>query len=45
MPKLSNEFLRKWENLVEEVDKKDIPVECMKRVVIRLKDGKEDISM
>jgi len=40
MPRLSNEFLRKWESLVEEVDKKDIPVECMKRVVIRLKDGK-----
>lgn len=40
MPRLSNEFLRKWEDLVEEVDKKDIPVECMKRVVIRLKDGK-----
>lgn len=40
MPRFSTEFLRKWENLVEEADKRDIPVECMKRVVIRLKDGK-----
>ena len=40
MPRLSTEFLRKWESLVEEADKRDIPVECMKRVVIRLKDGK-----
>ena len=34
---LSEEFLEKWEDLVEGVEKKDIPIECIKRVVIRLK--------
>lgn len=38
--RLSNEFLEKWEDLVEGVEKKDIPIECIKRVVIRLADGK-----
>lgn len=38
--RLSDEFLEKWEDLVEGVEKKDIPIECIKRVVIRLTDGK-----
>ena len=37
---LSEEFLEQWEDLVEGVDKKDVPIECIKRVVLRLKDGK-----
>ena len=37
---LSEEFLEKWEDLVEGVEKKDIPIECIKRVVIRLKNGR-----
>lgn len=38
--RLSKGFLEQWEDLVEGVDKKDIPIECIKRVVIRLADGK-----
>jgi len=38
--RLSSEFLEQWEDLVEGVEKKDIPIECIKRVVIKLKDGK-----
>ena len=37
---LSSEFLEKWEDLVEGVEKKDIPIECIKRVVIRLSNGR-----
>jgi len=37
---LSEEFLSRWEDLVEGVDKTDVPVDCIKRVVIKLKDGR-----
>ncbi len=37
---LSEEFLSRWEDLVEGVDKTNVPVECIKRVVIKLKDGR-----
>ena len=37
---LSDEFLSRWEDLVEGVSKTDVPVNCIKRVVIRLKDGR-----
>ena len=40
MTRLSEEFLAKWEDLVDGVDKTDVPVECIKRLVIKLKDGK-----
>ena len=47
MVQLSDEFLKKWESLINEVDKSDVPVDCLKRVFIRFKDGKtraHDIS-
>ena len=37
---LSDEFLSRWEDLVEGVSKTDVPVDCIKRVVIKLKDGR-----
>ena len=37
---LSKEFLSRWEDLVEGVSKTDVPVDCIKRVVIKLKDGR-----
>jgi len=37
---LSEEFLSRWEDLVEGVEKTDVPVDCIKRVVIKLKDGR-----
>lgn len=37
---LSEEFLSRWEDLVEGVDKTDVPIDCIKRVVIKLKDGR-----
>lgn len=40
MARLSEEFLAKWEDLVDGVEKTDVPVECIKRLVIKLKDGK-----
>jgi len=40
MSRFSDEFLAKWEDLVDNVEKTDIPVDCIKRLVIKLKDGK-----
>lgn len=40
MAKLSKEFLDKWENLVDGVEKTDVPIECIKRIVIKLVDGR-----
>ena len=40
MARLSDDFLAKWEDLVDDVEKTDVPVECIKRLVIKLKDGK-----
>jgi len=40
MARFSDDFLKKWEDLVDNVEKTDVPVECIKRLVIKLKDGK-----
>ncbi len=32
----SDEFLDKWELIISEVNKTDIPLECIKKVIIRL---------
>jgi hypothetical protein len=40
MARLSKEFLSKWEDLVDGVEKTDVPIECIKRIVIRLLDGR-----
>lgn len=36
----NDEFLDKWELIVSEVNKTDIPLECIKKVIIRL-DGRK----
>jgi len=40
MARLSDDFFAKWEDLVDGVEKTDVPVECIKRLVIKLKDGR-----
>lgn len=37
----SDEFLDKWELIISEVNKTDIPLECIKKVIIRLGDRKQ----
>jgi len=36
----SEDFLDKWELIISEVNKTDIPLECIKKVIIRL-DGRK----
>lgn len=33
------DFLRRWEAIVSEVNKTQVPLECVKKVVIQLADG------
>jgi len=37
----SDEFIQQWEHIIEEVNKTEVPLECIKKVVIRLDDRKQ----
>jgi len=37
----SDEFIQQWEHIIDEVNKTEVPLECIKKVVIRLKDRKQ----
>ena len=37
----SDEFSQQWEHIIEEVNKTEVPLECIKKVVIRLDDRKQ----
>ena len=36
----SDEFLQQWEHIIDEVNKTEIPLECIKKVVIKLNNKK-----
>ena len=36
MPQFSDEFLDQWEQIVAGVNKTDVPLECIKKIVIKL---------
>jgi hypothetical protein len=38
---LSDDFLGRWERIIADVNKTDIPLECIKKVVIKLKGGRQ----
>lgn len=37
---LSDEFLEKWEHIIDSVDKTEVPIECIKKVAIKLDGGR-----
>lgn len=37
----SDEFLDRWENIINEVNKTDVPLECIKKVIVRLAGKKQ----
>jgi hypothetical protein len=39
MLQFSDEFLAKWEHIIDEVVKTDVPLECIKKIIIKL-DGR-----
>lgn len=38
---LEHDFHAKWESIINEVSKTEVPVECLKKVVIRLEGGRQ----
>jgi hypothetical protein len=38
---LNLDLLDKWEHIIADVSKTDVPLECIKKVVIKLKGGKQ----
>jgi hypothetical protein len=38
---LSLDFLEQWEHIIADVNKTDVPLECIKKVVIKLNGGRQ----
>ena len=38
---LNNDLLRSWEDIVENVDKEHIPIQCVKKVIFRFAGGRQ----
>ena len=38
---LNDDFLTKWEHIVKDVNKTDVPLECIKKIVIKFKNGRQ----
>ena len=38
---LNDDFLTKWEHIVNDVNKTDVPLECIKKIVIKFKNGRQ----
>lgn len=38
---LSDEFLAQWDHIISAVDKTEVPLECINKVVIRLQGGRQ----
>lgn len=38
---LSDDLLKKWEHIIADVNKTEIPLECIKKVLIKLHGGKQ----
>jgi hypothetical protein len=38
---LNDDFLDQWEHIIATVSKTDVPLECIKKAVIKLKGGKQ----
>jgi hypothetical protein len=37
----NDDFLAKWEHIVNDVSKTDVPLECIKKIVIKFKNGRQ----
>ena len=38
---LTNDFLKRWEDIVDEVEKQHIPITCVKKVVFRTREKRQ----
>ena len=38
---LSDEFIKQWDHIISGVDKTEVPLECINKIVIRLQGGRQ----
>ena len=38
---LSDEFIRQWDHIISEVEKTEVPLDCINKMIIRLHGGKQ----
>jgi hypothetical protein len=38
---LSDEFIEQWDHIISSVDKTEVPLECINKIVIRLQGGRQ----
>jgi hypothetical protein len=38
---LSDEFLDQWDHIISSVEKTDVPVECLNKIILRLSDRRQ----
>lgn len=38
---LDRDFLEKWEHIIQDVSKTDVPLECIKKIVIKLRNKRQ----
>jgi len=38
---LSDEFLKQWDHIISGVDKTEVPLECINKIIIRLQGGRQ----
>jgi len=38
---LSEEFLAKWDHIISQVDKTEVPLECINKMVVRMDDNRQ----
>ena len=38
---LNDDLLNKWENIIDQVNKTDLPLECIKKMVVKLEGNKQ----
>ena len=42
---LDNDFLKRWESIVNDVDKDHCPISCVKKVIFRTQKGQKTINL
>lgn len=38
---LTDDFLKRWEDIVDQVDKEHVPIECVKKIIFRTQDRRQ----
>lgn len=42
---LTDDILAQWQQIIAEVEKRDVPLECIKKIVIKTREGQKTINI